>query len=71
MSKRKKSDRRSWGPMPEVPFIDSEGEVVIEDRRKIPDRRIHNINVEFDDDPSPSDEGTGAESESRDPSKTG
>lgn len=32
-------DRRGWQPMPKVPFVDSDGNVVTYDRRKIPDRR--------------------------------
>lgn len=38
-------DRRSWKPMAETPFIDSEGVVVIRDRRQSPDRRIGSIQV--------------------------
>ncbi len=32
-------DRRGWQPMPQVPFVDSDGNTVTHDRRQIPDRR--------------------------------
>jgi hypothetical protein len=32
--RRSSHDRRSWGPPPEFPFYDSEGEWVTKDRRK-------------------------------------
>lgn len=32
-------DRRGWRPMPKVPFVDSDGNLVSHDRRKTPDRR--------------------------------
>lgn len=32
-------DRRGWQPMPQLPFIDSDGKTVTQDRRKTPDRR--------------------------------
>lgn len=50
MSKRAPlPDRRSWdsGPVP-IEF-DSAGNVVLADRRQIPDRRWNNIEVEFRD----------------------
>jgi hypothetical protein len=37
--RRRGQDRRGWGPIPEPPFVDSDGVLVTEDRRKIPDRR--------------------------------
>lgn len=33
-------DRRGWQPMPQVPFVDSDGNLVTYDRRKTPDRRL-------------------------------
>ncbi len=45
--KRCGNDRRSWQSMPAVPFVDSNGQVVLEDRRKIADRRLDNIEVEW------------------------
>ncbi len=38
-------DRRGWEPMPCAPFVDSRGRVVWEDRRRVPDRRLGNIQV--------------------------
>lgn len=43
--RRGRPDRRGWGPMPRVPFVDGNGAVVWEDRRQMPDRRIRNIQV--------------------------
>jgi hypothetical protein len=42
-------DRRQNEGMPRVPFKDSNGETIKECRRKIPDRRIGNIQVEWID----------------------
>jgi hypothetical protein len=33
-------DRRGWQPMPQVPFVDSDGNLVTHDRRTTPDRRL-------------------------------
>jgi len=41
------SDRRHEENMPRVPFKDSNGATIKECRRKIPDRRIANIQVEW------------------------
>ena len=41
------SDRRQNINMPRVPFKDSNGATIKECRRKIPDRRIGNIQVEW------------------------
>ena len=43
------SDRRQNKDMPNVPFKDSNGATVKESRRKIPDQRIGNIEVEWID----------------------
>lgn len=42
-------DRRQNHEMPKVPFVDSNGAIINESRRKIPDRRIDNIKVEWID----------------------
>ena len=42
-------DRRQGKPMPRVPFKDSEGATIKESRRKIPDRRAGNIQVDWSD----------------------
>ena len=46
--RRSGEDRRGWQAMPPLPFADSNGLVVTRDRRRIPDRRVHNINVKWD-----------------------
>jgi hypothetical protein len=43
-------DRRRRIDTPEVPFRDSRGEIIKHDRRKTPDRRVNNIEVEWIDD---------------------
>ena len=43
------SDRRQNGDMPSVPFKDSHGATIKECRRKIPDRRMFNMQVEWID----------------------
>jgi len=40
-------DRRQDKDMPKAPFNDSNGATIMECRRKIPDRRIANIQVEW------------------------
>lgn len=47
ISRRRRSlnDRRSWEPTPQLPFIDGGGVLVVQDRRRIADRRIANIRV--------------------------
>ena len=42
-------DRRQNNVMPNVPFKDSKGSTIKESRRRIPDRRIANIQVEWVD----------------------
>jgi len=42
-------DRRRSTNMPAVPFRDSHGLTIREDRRKIPDRRLNNIQAEWVD----------------------
>ena len=41
------SNRRQNDEMPRVPFKDSNGATINECRRKIPDRRIDNIQAEW------------------------
>jgi hypothetical protein len=40
-------DRRQNDAMPSIPFKDSNGATIKECRRKIPDRRINNIQAEW------------------------
>jgi len=40
-------DRRRSATMPAVPFRDSSGTIINEDRRKTPDRRLNNIQAEW------------------------
>jgi hypothetical protein len=40
-------DRRRAASRPAVPFRDSKGLTVVEDRRKTPDRRLNNIQAEW------------------------
>lgn len=44
---RSQRDRRSWQPMPPLPFKDYNGMVVTHDRRRVPERRLDNIVVEW------------------------
>ena len=37
--RRTGTERRGWAPMPQVPFIDSDGNIVTHDRRSNMDRR--------------------------------
>jgi len=41
------SDRRQYKDMPKVPFKDSNGATIKVCRRKIPDRRLGNIQTEW------------------------
>ncbi len=43
------SDRRRADSMPTVPFVDSRGLTIYEDRRKQPERRLNNIQAEWVD----------------------
>ena len=43
--RRKLPDRRSFGPPAHFPLVDSNGKMVANDRRTIPDRRISSIQV--------------------------
>jgi hypothetical protein len=45
--RRSGRDRRGWHPMPEAPFLDSNGVLVSRDRRKVPERRVSNIRVNW------------------------
>ena len=42
-------DRRQNNDIPKVPFKDGNGSIIKECRRRIPDRRIANIQVEWID----------------------
>jgi hypothetical protein len=42
-------DRRENNEMPRVPFKDSNGKLILGCRRRIPDRRLHNIQGEWID----------------------
>lgn len=42
-------DRRQGKPMPRVPFMDSSGEIIKGNRRKIPAWRMGNIQVNWTD----------------------
>lgn len=44
--RRMGDDRRGWHPMPRPPFLDSLGQLVTSDRRRSPERRVSNIEVE-------------------------
>jgi hypothetical protein len=50
--KRTLTDRRTATDCPPFPFFDSEQTLVREDRRRIPDRRINNIQIQSSDEPS-------------------
>ena len=45
--RRTRQDRRSWSNSIFAPFIDADGTMVTTDRRRTPDRRINNIEVEW------------------------
>ena len=45
--RRSQKDRRSWSGCQFTPFIDENGTEVAKDRRRTPDRRINNIEVEW------------------------
>lgn len=47
MRNRSQRDRRGWKPMPPLPFKDHNGIVVTHDRRRLPERRLDNIVVEW------------------------
>jgi len=42
---REKGDRRSFGLPTQFPFLDSSDNLLLNDRRSMPDRRIANIQV--------------------------
>ncbi len=45
LSRRNGGDRRTWKPMPTLPFKDRDEHWVTEDRRQLPDRRLEGIQV--------------------------
>ena len=49
-NKRSQSDdRRQNNEMPRFPLTDSNGKLILVCRRRIPDRRLHNIEAEWID----------------------
>jgi len=48
--RRKGQDRRHWRACPDFPFVDCNLELVTEDRRRLPDRRLSNLSVDWDSD---------------------
>jgi len=48
--RRKGQDRRHWRAFPGLPFLDSNREMVTDDRRRLPDRRLSNLSVDWDSD---------------------
>jgi hypothetical protein len=50
IDRRKGQDRRRWHDTPKFPFPDSNMELVAEDRRRLPDRRLSNLSVDWDTD---------------------
>jgi len=47
MAKRSRQDRRCWAGKTKFPVRDSSGELVYENRRTQPDRRLSGIEVEW------------------------
>ena len=47
MVRRNRKDRRCWAGSKKLPLRDSSGELVREDRRRLPDRRLSGIEVEW------------------------
>ena len=45
---RETEDRRYFKPAHEFPILDEGGQLINKDRRKQPERRLSNIEVEFD-----------------------
>jgi len=46
MLKKRSKGQRRWGMDTEFPLKDSSGILVIADRRRLTDRRLHNISLE-------------------------
>jgi len=40
-------DRRRSAAVPAIPFRDSKGLIIVEDRRKMPDRRLNTVQAEW------------------------
>ncbi len=53
MNERRKTERRSWGPPPKYPFVDSNGVLVTHNRRRTVDRRL--LDPDGDEAPPPTD----------------
>ena len=47
MREKRKQERRSFDPLPSIPFSDSDGKLIFEDRRRMADRRLNNIWLEL------------------------
>jgi hypothetical protein len=47
MHERSKTDRRQCGVSPRFPMHDADNKLVKQDRRKLPDRRLSGIEVEW------------------------
>ena len=47
MKELRKEERRDFGLMQAFPFLDSIGKIVVEDRRRMADRRLNNIWLEL------------------------
>jgi hypothetical protein len=62
LERRSGQDRRGWGNMPEPPFEDSNGRVVKNDRRHIPERRVSSLSINWDEHyGAPDDSGSGSD----------
>ncbi|MEN8130042.1 MAG: hypothetical protein ABFS45_07565 [Pseudomonadota bacterium] len=48
-TKRGSTERRGWKPLPPLPFFDSSGIPVTEDRRKPSDRRENDLAVKLEE----------------------
>jgi hypothetical protein len=46
MQEKRAQGQRRWGLFPEFPLKDCKGVIVISDRRRIYDRRLHNTSLE-------------------------
>jgi hypothetical protein len=48
LERRSGDDRRGWGSMPAIPFSDSNGISVTNDRRVTPERRVSSMSIDWD-----------------------
>ncbi len=49
LERRSGNDRRGWGRMPDIPFHDSSGVIVSNDRRVTPERRVSSLQIGWDE----------------------